>query len=63
MKNALKRAQRYLTQKVEKSPCKLSLLLCRQKPRPLCETGTKKGIGRTRKMRPQANNAQYNTQG
>ncbi len=42
--NALKRAQRYLTQNMEKSPCKLNLLHCRQKPRPLCETGTKRKL-------------------
>ncbi len=48
---------------MKKSPCKLNLLHCRQKPQPLCEIGTKKGIGEIRKMRPQANNAQYNTQG
>ena len=63
LKNALKRAQRYLTQNVEKSPCKLNLLHCRQKTTTSLWTRNEKGIGKTRKMRPQANSAQYNTQG
>ncbi len=63
LKNALKRAQRYLTRKMEKSPCRLNLLHCRQKTTTSLWNGNEKGIGETRKMRPQANSAQYNTQG
>ena len=63
LENALKRAQRYLTKNVKKSPCKLSLLHCRQKTTTSLWNRNEKGIGETRKMRPQANNAQYNTQG
>jgi hypothetical protein len=63
LKNVLKRAQRYLTWNVKKAPCKLNLLHCRQKPQPLCETGTERELEKQGKMRPQANNAQYNTQG
>ncbi len=44
LKNVLKTAQRYLTWNVKKSPCELNLLHCRQEPRPLCETGTKRGL-------------------
>ena len=62
-KNVLKRAQRYLTWNMEKSPCKLNLPHCRQKTTTSLWNRTKKGIGKTRKMWPQANNAQYNTQG
>jgi hypothetical protein len=29
---------------VKKSPCKLNLLHCRQKPQPLCETGMKREL-------------------
>ncbi len=48
---------------MKKSPCKLNLLLCRQKTTTSLWKRNEKGIGKTRKMRPQANNAQYNTQG
>ena len=48
---------------MEKSPCKLNLLHCRQKTTTSLWKRDEKGIGTTRKMRPQANNAQYNTQG
>ncbi len=61
--NALKRAQRYLTQKMEKSPCRLNLLHCHQKTTTSLWNRNEKGIGKIRKMRPQANSAQYNTQG
>ncbi len=33
-----------------------------KKPQPLCENWNEKGIGE-KELRPQANNAQYNTQG
>jgi len=48
---------------MEKSPCKLNLLHCRQKTTTSLWKRNEKGIGKTRKMRPQANSAQYNTQG
>ena len=48
---------------MKKSPCKLNLLHCRQKTTTSLWNRNEKGIGKTRKMRPQANNAQYNTQG
>ncbi len=47
---------------MEKSPCKLNLLHCLQKTTTSLWNRNEKGIGKTRKMRPQANNAQYNTQ-
>ncbi len=48
---------------MEKSPCKLNLLLCRQKTTTSLWKRNEKGIGETRKMRRQANSAQYNMQG
>ncbi len=47
---------------MEKSPCKLNLLHCRQKTMTSLWKRNEKGIGKTRKMRPQANSAQYNAQ-
>ncbi len=48
-KMCLKRAQRYLMWNVKKSPCKLNLLHCHQKPQPRCEGWDEKWIGETRK--------------
>jgi hypothetical protein len=48
---------------MEKSPCKLNLLHCRQKTTTSLWYRNEKGIGETRKMRPQANSPQYNMQG
>ncbi len=48
---------------MEKSPCKLNLLHCRQKTMTSLWNRNEKGIGKTRKMRSQANSARYNTQG
>jgi len=48
---------------MEKSPCKLNLLHCRQKTTTSLWNRNEKGIGETRKMRPQANSPQYNMQG
>ena len=41
----------------------MNLLHCCQKTTTSLWNRNEKGIGKTRKMRPQANNAQYNTQG
>ncbi len=48
---------------MEKSPSKLNLLHCRQKTTTSLRNRNEKGIGKTKKMRSQANSAQYNTQG
>ncbi len=37
-------------------------IAAQKKPQPLCENWNEKGIGE-KELRPQANNAQYNTQG
>jgi hypothetical protein len=44
--NALKRAQRYLTKNMEKSPCKLNLPHCRQKTKTSLWKRNEKGIGK-----------------
>ncbi len=62
-RKCIKKELSVISQNMEKSPCKLNLLHCRQKTTTSLWKRKEKGIGRTRKMRPQANSAQYNTQG
>jgi hypothetical protein len=62
--NVSKRAQRYqFALNAKKSLCKLNSLHCHQKNHNLfVKTGTKSKLEK-KELRPQANNAQYNTQG
>jgi hypothetical protein len=64
LRKCIKRAQRYqFALNAKKSLCKLNSLHCRQKNHNLIvKTGTKRELEK-KEMRPQANNAQYNTQG
>ena len=64
LRKCIKRAQRYqFALNAKKSLCKLNSLHCHQKTTTSLWKLERKGNWRKKELRPQANNAQYNTQG
>jgi hypothetical protein len=62
-RKCIKRAQRYLTQKCEEVSLQIEFATLPPKKHNLFVKLKRKGNWRNKEMRPQANNAQYNTQG